>query len=298
MNGNSANPARIKSATPKNVEPKEFRSSTDSSENSFNKTLKEEQKSTETKFEVTSKKPEKTIEKDAKNEEATEKEEVVVTEVHEKQSDEVDMAEKVEEHSPFVQVNESKEAETKEGLKADKSESESDTDQVKIKTLMTLFSGDKKTQLPKIERYVANMRNEGKSTEEILSTLKKVFNELEEKPELTLKDYVLRVKKVEPDTESKGQETEKTGDEQKKTIKVEIKSDVKVETQSEVKKDIAIPHENNTKKTPEESVKSEPLIVQVDDKSVNSQKKRKHRTFDSQCTVPVQKGGNSEQRRF
>lgn len=228
MNGTSANASRIKSAAPKSIEQKEFRSASDNSDasfdrsvnGSFNETLKEEQKSSEGKFEVTSKKPEKTSEREGKSEEVKDSEEAVVVDAVEKQPEESEVVEKAEEQGAFVQSKETEENSDASKVVVEETEGETDMETVKSKTLMSLLSGEKKSKYPKMEQYIANLRSEGKSTKEILTSLKKVVNDLEEKGEVTLKGFVLKVKKVGDEENPEAVKVSHTNEE-KKTVALE-----------------------------------------------------------------------------
>ena len=228
MNGTSANASRVKSAAPKSIEQKEFRSASDNSDasfdrsvnGSFNETLKEEQKSSEGKFEVTSKKPEKTFEREGKSEEVKDSEEVVVVDAVEKQPEESEVVEKAEEQGAFVQSKETEENGDASKVVVEETEGETDMETVKSKTLMSLLSGEKKSKYPKMEQYIANLRSEGKSTKEILTSLKKVVNDLEEKGEVTLKGFVLKVKKVGDEENPEAVKVSHTNEE-KKTVALE-----------------------------------------------------------------------------
>jgi flagellar hook-length control protein FliK len=228
MNGTSANASRIKSAAPKSIEQQEFRSASDNSDasfdrsvnGSFNETLKEEQKSSEGKFEVTSKKTEKTSEREGKSEEVKDSEEAVVVDAVEKQPEESEVVEKAEEQGAFVQSKETEEKGDASKVVVEETEGETDMETVKSKTLMSLLSGEKKSKYPKMEQYIANLRSEGKSTKEILTSLKKVVNDLEEKGEVTLKGFVLKVKKVGDEENPEAVKVSHTNEE-KKTVALE-----------------------------------------------------------------------------
>ena len=244
MNGTEANVSRIKSATTRSVDSKEFRSSADNSGSSFNKTLQEEQKSSETKFEVTAKKPERSPEKEAKAEETKETDETVVVEAPDKQPEETETVEKAEEQGIPVQSAETGEKTDGTEVTLEKAETMTDSESVKTKTLISLLSGDKKAKFPNVESYIANLRDEGKSTKEILTSLKKVVNDLEEKPEATLKDYVLKVRRLETED------------------KTESKKELKTESVTEKGKLTGIVSEQKKLKTAEPQVKTEPVKVE------------------------------------